>query len=98
MRHFLGICDVTKSGIAITIKTSIICYLSVFKDAVVNFFNSPAWREMLDTIYHLYEYTKLHGFANLYREFINALDPEGESNAYKVRIFLLKIRFQRYTS
>ncbi|KAL5006112.1 hypothetical protein ScPMuIL_017270 [Solemya velum] len=50
--------------------------------AIQNFFNSPAWKEMKDSLNHLYEYYKVHGWKHILDEVIKHLDPEGEQNAY----------------
>ncbi|XP_064646426.1 dnaJ homolog subfamily C member 22-like [Lineus longissimus] len=54
------------------------------RDAIHNFFKSPAWAETKQTFSQIYEYYKIHGFQNMWDEFMKALDPEGEANAYKV--------------
>lgn len=54
------------------------------RDSVNHFFKSPAWMEFKNTLWELYEHGRNHGWANLYNEFIKALDPKGTSNARKV--------------
>ncbi|XP_065665972.1 dnaJ homolog subfamily C member 22 [Hydra vulgaris] len=55
-----------------------------FKDSVIHFFKSPAWLEFSQTLKVIYEEGKKNGWKNLYDEFVKALDPKGETNAYKV--------------
>jgi len=54
------------------------------KDALKNFFKSPAWIEFKDTVWQLYEEAQRMGWRNVWNAFINALDPKGEKNAMKV--------------
>jgi DnaJ family protein C protein 22 len=56
------------------------------RDAVQNFFKSPAWAETKETFHQMYDYYQFHGFEKMWDEFMKALDPEGEANAYKVGI------------
>lgn len=73
------------------------------REAVNNFFNSPAWQETKDTLKQLYDYYQVHGWNKVWEEFVQALDPEGETHAYKVNLggeMIYKIRtysrVQRY--
>lgn len=61
-----------------------------FSEAVSNFFKSPAWIESKESFWALYEYVRHYGWTNLYYELLKFLDPEGVSNAYKVRLILNK--------
>lgn len=54
------------------------------RDAVNHFFNSPAWLEFKETIQQLYEEGQKNGWDKLYDDFVKAIDPRGEKNAYKV--------------
>ncbi|KXJ28293.1 dnaJ homolog subfamily C member 22 [Exaiptasia diaphana] len=54
------------------------------RDAVNHFFNSPVWMEFKDTIKQLYDEGQRNGWDKLYDDFVKALDPRGEQNAYKV--------------
>ncbi|ESO87977.1 hypothetical protein LOTGIDRAFT_179176 [Lottia gigantea] len=54
------------------------------RDAVNNFFKSPAWEETKDSFTRLYNYYKVNGWGKLWEEVIEAFDPKGENNAYKV--------------
>lgn len=54
------------------------------KDAVTNFFNSPAWSHTKDTLWQLYSYIQEKGWEEAWKEFIVSIDPEGETHAYKV--------------
>jgi len=53
------------------------------KDAIKNFFNSPAWEEMKDTFYALCMGLKTHGYKHAWDEFVIKIDPEGETHAYR---------------
>lgn len=69
------------------------------REAIPNFFNSPAWAEMKESLKQLYRFYQVHGFERLWEEFVEKLDPTGEAHAYKVGpkiqyatcIFYLKI-------
>ncbi|XP_077997750.1 dnaJ homolog subfamily C member 22-like [Glandiceps talaboti] len=54
------------------------------RDAVQHFLNSPAWRELKDTLYKIYQRARSEGWERVYDEFVESLDPLGEINAYKV--------------
>ena len=55
-----------------------------FRDSVSHFFRSPAWLEFTQTLNVIYEEGRKNGWKNVYDEFVKALDPKGEANAYKV--------------
>uniref|UniRef100_A0A1I8FCS6 TM2 domain-containing protein n=1 Tax=Macrostomum lignano TaxID=282301 RepID=A0A1I8FCS6_9PLAT len=55
------------------------------REAVRNFFKSPLWREMRDTVGKLYEYYKIHGFKEILKQLWDALDPQGLKDAASVR-------------
>ena len=67
-----------------------------FSEAVSNFFKSPAWIESKESFWALYEYVQHYGWTNLYYELLKFLDPEGVSNAYKVRLKSVKYSFSNY--
>lgn len=54
------------------------------REAIPNFFKSPAWQNMKETFSKLYEYYKIHGWKKLWEAFVEAIDPTGEVNAYRV--------------
>ena len=54
------------------------------RDAVNHFFQSPVWLEFKDVIWQLYKEGQNQGWSNMYDEFVKALDPRGEQNAYRV--------------
>lgn len=54
------------------------------RDAVNHFFNSPAWLEFKDTLKQLYEEGQRNGWDKIYDDFVKAIDPRGEQNAYRV--------------
>lgn len=54
------------------------------REAIPNFFNSPAWAEMKESLKQLYKFYQVHGFERLWEEFVEKLDPTGEAHAYKV--------------
>lgn len=59
------------------------------REAVHNFFKSPAWKETKQTMYQFYAYYQHNGWRKLWQEIVDALDPQGEANAYKVSIYNL---------
>lgn len=63
------------------------------REAIPNFFNSPAWAEMKESLMQLYKFYQVHGFERLWEEFVEKIDPTGEAHAYKVE---LKIHVQCY--
>ncbi|XP_067933292.1 dnaJ homolog subfamily C member 22-like [Watersipora subatra] len=54
------------------------------REAVENFFTSPAWKETKDTLNQLYNYYKHHGWKTIWEEIVSAMDPQGEAHAYEV--------------
>lgn len=54
------------------------------RDAINHFFNSPVWLEFKEVFWGLYEEGQKNGWDNFYDEFVKALDPRGEKNAYRV--------------
>ena len=54
------------------------------RDAVNHFFNSPVWLEFKEVLWGLYEEGQRNGWDNFYDEFVKALDPRGEKNAYRI--------------
>ena len=54
------------------------------KNAVTNFFNSPAWSHTKETLLQLYQYVQKEGWEEAWKEFVVAIDPEGETHAFKV--------------
>jgi DnaJ family protein C protein 22 len=53
------------------------------RDAAKNFFSSPFWKEFSIVLTDLWRYAQHHGWSGLWRELVNALDPQGEGNALK---------------
>jgi len=56
----------------------------LIKDAIKNFFNSPAWEQMKDTFRFLWTGWRTHGYRHAWDEFVMKIDPEGETHAYRV--------------
>ena len=54
------------------------------REAIPNFFNSPAWADTKQTFRHIYEYYKVHGFNTMWEEIMDKLDASGEDSALKV--------------
>lgn len=54
------------------------------RDALRNFFNSPAWLEFTTVIQRLIEFIRTEGFIGLWKEIVEALDTQGENNALRV--------------
>ncbi|XP_072181088.1 dnaJ homolog subfamily C member 22-like [Diadema setosum] len=53
------------------------------KDALNHFFESPAWKDFKEVLGHVVNLIWERGWREAYREFVEALDPEGEAAAYK---------------
>ncbi|XP_076089334.1 dnaJ homolog subfamily C member 22-like [Mytilus galloprovincialis] len=53
------------------------------REAINNFFTSPAWADTKESFRNLYKYYQEHGWENLYNKIVDSLDPLGESKAYK---------------
>ena len=54
------------------------------RDALTNFFNSPAWLEFREVLSRLVEFIRQQGIFGLWKEIVEALDPQGEKNALKI--------------
>ena len=54
------------------------------REAISKFFKSHAWVETKQVIGTVWEHIKANGWRNILGQIIDALDPRGESNAYRV--------------
>ncbi|XP_072047308.1 dnaJ homolog subfamily C member 22-like [Amphiura filiformis] len=54
------------------------------RDSIDNFFNSRVWKDFKETLRNIYEDAKVRGWQNVWNDFVKAMDPEGEENAYQV--------------
>lgn len=54
------------------------------RDAVNHFFQSPVWLEFKEVFWGLYQEGQRNGWDSFYDDFVKALDPRGEKNAYRV--------------
>lgn len=54
------------------------------REAVHNFFTSPAWEDTKEQLRNLYKYYQAHGWQNIWNKVVESLDPLGETKAYKV--------------
>ncbi|XP_065670578.1 dnaJ homolog subfamily C member 22 [Hydra vulgaris] len=54
------------------------------RDSVNHFFKSPAWTDFKSTMSDIYSKSKNKTWNDFYEELVKALDPTGETNAYKV--------------
>jgi DnaJ family protein C protein 22 len=54
------------------------------RDAAKNFLNSPIWKECRKVFNDLKVYIQIHGWSGLWREIVEAFDPQGEKNALKL--------------
>lgn len=54
------------------------------REAINNFFTSPAWEDTKKSFKDLYNYYQHHGWENLWNRVVDSLDPLGENKAYKV--------------
>ena len=59
------------------------------RDAVHNFFTSPAWEDTKEQFKNLYRHYKFHGWKDLWNEIVTVLDPIGEGKAYKIKMLTL---------
>ncbi|EEC16025.1 chaperone protein DNAj, putative, partial [Ixodes scapularis] len=49
-----------------------------------HFFGSPLWRDFKNVAHELYTHLRHHGWRELWRLLVDALDPQGEASALKV--------------
>ncbi|RWS07939.1 dnaJ subfamily C member 22-like protein [Dinothrombium tinctorium] len=54
------------------------------RDAAKNFLKSPAVQEFRQVFEELRQYVAIHGWGGLWKEIVEAFDPQGEANALKV--------------
>ena len=54
------------------------------RDAAKNFMSSPFWQEFSRVMKDLWNYMMHHGWSGFWSEVVSALDPSGETNAFKV--------------
>jgi len=54
------------------------------RDAAKNFLKSPIWRECRKVFDDLKTYIQVHGWSGLWREIVEAFDPQGEKSALKL--------------
>lgn len=56
------------------------------REALENFFKSPAWLRIQDTLWIMMDKLKYGGLSEFLDYLIKSLDPEGELHAYEVVI------------
>lgn len=54
------------------------------RDSIQHFFSSPLWQDFKSVMVAMYHQVRLQGWSELWRLFMEALDPQGEANALKV--------------
>ncbi|CAL4114163.1 unnamed protein product, partial [Meganyctiphanes norvegica] len=54
------------------------------RDAAVHFLNSPMFQEFKKNLYRIYNDTREHGFGEAWTNFVELLDPHGETHALKL--------------
>ncbi|XP_054712590.1 dnaJ homolog subfamily C member 22-like [Uloborus diversus] len=54
------------------------------REAAKHFFKSPLWQEFVKVMKEMWRVFISHGWREVWRELVEALDPTGEANAYKV--------------
>ena len=59
------------------------------RDAVHNFFTSPAWKDKNERFRNLYRHYQFHGLKDLWNETVTVFDQIGEGKAYKVKMLTL---------
>lgn len=52
-------------------------------EAISNFFKSPWWTDLKNSLDETWNYAKHHGFYETWKQIIDMLDADGEQNAYK---------------
>jgi hypothetical protein len=62
-----------------------------FKDAVVNFFTSPLWRDLKQSLQDLLRKLWTQGWDETWKQLMNDLDPLGEQQALKVDLYFCRI-------
>ena len=72
---------------------SLLSYVFIYpqvplREAVDNFFHSPAWKEMKQSMQELYQFCQYNGWGTCWSHLISLIDPTGESHAYRVRFLL----------
>lgn len=55
-------------------------------EALNNFFNSPWWTDLKQTLSDTWRYAQHHGWYETYKQVLDSLDVDGEQNAFKVNI------------
>lgn len=55
-------------------------------EALTNFFTSPWWTDLKQTLYDTWQYAQHHGWYETWKQIIDTLDVDGEQNAYKVKM------------
>lgn len=53
-------------------------------EALNNFFNSPWWTDLKQTLSDTWNYARHHGWYETYKQILESLDVDGEQNAFKV--------------
>lgn len=54
------------------------------RDAAKNFLKSPIWQEARKVFDDIKLYIEIHGWSGVWKEIVDAFDPQGETNALKV--------------
>lgn len=54
------------------------------REALQNFFTSPAWKDTKEAFYRIWQHIQTNGWKEFYEHLLNVFDPEGEANAYEV--------------
>ena len=67
-------------------ETQCFCCQIKLKEALNNFFTSPAWEEMKATGEKIRVRLLEEGVSGAWDEFIVSIDPEGETHAYRVSV------------
>ena len=62
-----------------------------FRDAVVNFFTSPLWRDLKQSLQDLLRKFWTQGWDETWKQLMNDLDPLGEQQALKVNFYFCRI-------
>ncbi|CAN7937842.1 unnamed protein product [Ixodes hexagonus] len=54
------------------------------RDSIRHFLGSPLWQDFQSVVAEMYRQVRHHGWGQLWRMLVDALDPQGEANALKV--------------
>ncbi|XP_076449447.1 dnaJ homolog subfamily C member 22-like [Babylonia areolata] len=54
------------------------------REALNNFFTSPAWTQTKESLYLIWQNIRVNGWRTFYEQLVQSIDPQGETNAYRI--------------